>query len=136
LVSYHIAADPDAMFNSLRSALRRYIGEVGALPPIWSPTQTSGYEICERDAPLTYHHLTPRARVPKCKRHPGSSLLNLVARLCRPCHFASHGYYTVELLLAREDVQKWKKRASKQRRGVRRGLLLNAHMLTPRAACS
>ncbi len=30
-------------------------------------------------------------------------------------------FYTVELLLAREDIQKWRKYAAKQRFGVRRG---------------
>jgi hypothetical protein len=49
----------------------------------------------------------------------------------RPCHTFVHSverietlarsYYTVSLLLEREDVQKWKKYAGKQRWGVRRG---------------
>ena len=30
-------------------------------------------------------------------------------------------FYTVELLLAREDIQKWRKYAAKQRFGVKRG---------------
>lgn len=30
-------------------------------------------------------------------------------------------FYTVELLLGREDIQKWQKYAAKQRFGVRRG---------------
>ncbi|KAG1750624.1 uncharacterized protein EDB91DRAFT_1045886, partial [Suillus paluster] len=51
--------------------------------------------------------------------------------LCRPCHSAMHyvasndelaqGFYTVDLLLSREDMLKWRKYASKQRWGVKRG---------------
>jgi hypothetical protein len=33
----------------------------------------------------------------------------------------ARSYYTVSLLLEREDVQKWRKYAGKQRWGVRRG---------------
>lgn len=46
-----------------------------------------------------------------------------------PCHTMVHRvasteklareFYTVELLLGREDIQKWKKYAAKQRHGVR-----------------
>lgn len=49
----------------------------------------------------------------------------------RPCHSMVHSvarteelakeFYTVDLLLAREDVVKWKNYAAKQRFGVRRG---------------
>jgi len=52
-------------------------------------------------------------------------------RFIRPCHTAVHNvargeelarhYYTVELLLEREDIQKWQKYAAKQRFGVKRG---------------
>jgi hypothetical protein len=48
----------------------------------------------------------------------------------RQCHTAVHNvatneelaqhYYTVELLLQREDIQKWGRYASKQRFGIRR----------------
>ncbi|KDQ09916.1 hypothetical protein BOTBODRAFT_36731 [Botryobasidium botryosum FD-172 SS1] len=133
LVSYGIAADPDSACDFLRSVLRDYVDEARAPPPAWSSTRTSECEICERDVPLTYHHLIPRSthtKVLKRKWHP-ESLLNSVAWLCRPCHSAVHGiatneelareYYTIELLLTREDIQKWKKYASKQRWGVRRG---------------
>jgi len=49
----------------------------------------------------------------------------LLKFLLRPCHSAVHhvasnedlarSFYTVELLLERDDVQKWKKYASKQK---------------------
>lgn len=49
----------------------------------------------------------------------------------RPCHSAVHhvasneelakSLYTVELLLEREDVQRWRRYAAKQRFGVKRG---------------
>ena len=52
----------------------------------------------------------------------------------RPCHSAIHGmmrnevlarsYYSVELLMTREDVQKWAKYASRQRWGTKRGWLI------------
>ena len=54
-----------------------------------------------------------------------------VVSTLRPCHTFVHSvepneklarsYHTVSLLLKREDIQKWKKYASKQRWGVRRG---------------
>lgn len=75
-------------------------------------------ELCERTAlPLTEHHLVPRARHnKKVKRDLGKDR-NKVAMICRPCHNQIHdlftekelerSFYTIELLLANEDVQKW-----------------------------
>ncbi|OJT05242.1 hypothetical protein TRAPUB_3980 [Trametes pubescens] len=67
------------------------------------------------------------ASAPKCsmaERH-------LILCIHRPCHTAVHHvatnevlakeFYTIELLLAREDIQKWRRYAAKQRFGVRRG---------------
>ncbi|KAI0631865.1 hypothetical protein C8Q77DRAFT_1061552 [Trametes polyzona] len=133
LVSCGISEDDESATAFLRRVLKDYIGEACAPPPVWSKTRTKEWEICEREVPLTYHHLIPREvhnKVLKKKWHP-EAMLNSVAWLCRPCHSAVHHvasnevlakeYYTVDLLLAREDIQKWRKYAAKQRFGVRRG---------------
>ncbi|KAI1787219.1 hypothetical protein LXA43DRAFT_1076263 [Ganoderma leucocontextum] len=133
LISCGLTDDPDAATMFLRKVLKRYVVETCAPPPVWSKTRTTECEICEREVPLTYHHLIPREvhdKALKQKWHP-EAMLDSVAWLCRPCHSAVHGvasnevlareFYTVELLLAREDIQKWRKYAAKQRFGVRRG---------------
>ncbi|TDL23483.1 hypothetical protein BD410DRAFT_162826 [Rickenella mellea] len=133
LISYGMADDRDSAIYSLRKVLEVYVDEACAPLPPWSSTRTNECEICERAIPLTYHHLIPRSvhdKVLKRKWHP-ESMINSVAWLCRQCHSAVHGvasneklareYYTVELLLGREDIQKWKKYAAKQRYGRRRG---------------
>ncbi|OCH91230.1 hypothetical protein OBBRIDRAFT_544041 [Obba rivulosa] len=133
LISCGIADDSDAALSFLRKALADYIADAAAPPPVWSKTRATECEICEREIPLTYHHLIPRqvhAKVLKKGWHP-QAMLNSVAWLCRPCHSAVHqvasnevlarSFYTVELLLEREDIQKWRKYAAKQRWGVRRG---------------
>ncbi|PFH47855.1 hypothetical protein AMATHDRAFT_151078 [Amanita thiersii Skay4041] len=133
LVSYGITTDAEEAVRFLRRVLQGYVEEACAPPPVWSSTRTTECELCEREVPLTYHHLIPRsthAKVLKRKWHP-ESMLNSVAWLCRPCHSAVHhvarneelakDYYTLELLLQREDIQRWRKYASKQRWGVRRG---------------
>ncbi|EPQ53041.1 hypothetical protein GLOTRDRAFT_79058 [Gloeophyllum trabeum ATCC 11539] len=133
LVSYGICSDDDSAVRWLRKVLLDYVKETCAPPPVWSTTRTKECELCGREVPLTYHHLIPRsthAKALKKKWHP-QDMLNSVAWLCRPCHSAVHraasnedlarSYYTLELLLEREDIQKWAKYASKQRYGVRRG---------------
>ncbi|KAI0368204.1 hypothetical protein BV20DRAFT_948558 [Pilatotrama ljubarskyi] len=133
LMSCGLVQDQESATTFLRKALREYVADACAPPPVWSKTRTNECEICEREVPLTYHHLIPREvhdKVRKKKWHP-ESMLNSVAWLCRPCHSAVHHvasnevlakeYYTVDLLLAREDIQKWRKYAAKQRFGVRRG---------------
>ncbi|KAI0707434.1 hypothetical protein C8T65DRAFT_531752, partial [Cerioporus squamosus] len=131
-----ISTDSDvdeAAVAFLRKVLRDYVAEACAPPPVWSKTRTTECEICERAVPLTYHHLIPREvhdKARKKKWHP-EAMLNSVAWLCRPCHTAVHQvasnevlareFYTVEMLLAREDIQRWRKYAAKQRWGVRRG---------------
>ncbi|KAK7018332.1 hypothetical protein R3P38DRAFT_2982249 [Favolaschia claudopus] len=132
LISYGLASDDAESHEFLRKILGDYLTETCAPPPVWSSTRTQECEICERRVPLTYHHLIPRsthAKVLKKKWHP-ESILNSVAWLCRPCHTAVHQvasnevlareFYTVELLLQREDIQRWGKYASKQRFGIRR----------------
>ncbi|KAF4622130.1 hypothetical protein D9613_009099 [Agrocybe pediades] len=133
LVSYDIVSDADDALVYLRKVLVDYLAQACAPPPVWSSTRTEECAICMREVPLTYHHLIPRsthAKVIKKGWHP-KSMLNSVAWLCRPCHSVVHHvaenedlarhYYTVDLLLEREDIQKWQKYAAKQKFGVRRG---------------
>ncbi len=52
---------------------------------MWFKTRTTECEICEREVPLTYHHLIPREvhdKARKKKWHP-EAMLNSVAWLCR-----------------------------------------------------
>jgi len=128
LTSYSLFGDADDCLRFLRKALSDYLTEATAPPPVWKQTRTEECEICERSwVRLTYHHLIPRsvhAKVLKKKWHP-ESMLNSVAWLCRACHSAVHhvasnedlaqSFYTVDLLLERDDIQKWKKYASRQK---------------------
>ncbi|RXW18832.1 hypothetical protein EST38_g7033 [Candolleomyces aberdarensis] len=85
LISYGQAEDTDDAVKFLRKALESYIEQATAPPPIWGSTRTKECEICERDVPLTYHHLIPKsthAKVLKKGWHP-ESMLNKVAWLCR-----------------------------------------------------
>ncbi|KAJ7738260.1 hypothetical protein DFH07DRAFT_85835 [Mycena maculata] len=133
LVSYGIVSDAEASQTFLRRVLAEYLTDVCAPPPVWSSTRVKECEICEREIPLTYHHLIPRsthAKAVKKKWHP-TGMLNSVAWLCRPCHTVVHqvatneelalNYHSVDLLLQREDIQRWGRYASKQRYGPRRG---------------
>ncbi|KDR71836.1 hypothetical protein GALMADRAFT_159230 [Galerina marginata CBS 339.88] len=133
LISYDIVPDADDALKFLEKALGDYLAHACSPPPVWKSTRTNECAICSREVPLTYHHLIPRsthAKVLKKGWHP-KSMLNSVSWLCRPCHSAVHSvargeelaqhFYTVELLLQREDIQKWQKYAAKQRFGVRRG---------------
>ncbi|KAK2459523.1 hypothetical protein APHAL10511_008465 [Amanita phalloides] len=85
LIAYGITSDAEESLAFLRGVLTDYIQEACAPPPIWSSTRTTECEICQREVPLTYHHLIPRsthAKVLKRKWHP-ESMLNSVAWLCR-----------------------------------------------------
>lgn len=151
MIAYGITSDTDESISFVRRVLRDFVQDACAPPPVWSYTRTVECEICEREVPLTYHHLIPRStheKALKRKWHP-ESMLNSVAWLCRcvslrhiirsktltlvnrPCHSTVHhvasnddlaqNYYTIELLLQREDIQRWRSYASKKRFGVRRG---------------
>jgi len=133
LASFGVPDAVDTASQLLSKVVEDYLSEACAPPPVWSRTRTTECEICEREVPLTYHHLIPRevhAKVLKKKWHP-ESMLNSVAWLCRPCHSAVHhvasneelarSLYTVELLLEREEIQRWRRYAAKQRFGVKRG---------------
>ncbi|SPQ24699.1 f7094fab-6c9e-48ed-94bb-b51fef505c2a [Thermothielavioides terrestris] len=101
-------------------------------PPRSTRAQATACELCARAwVPLTYHHLVPRMVHEKAVRrgwHRAGDLQN-VAWLCAACHrfvhrFRGHEelareFYTVERLLAAEEVQRfvgwvgrvrWKKR--------------------------
>lgn len=85
LVSYRLAEDVDGVVDFVRKVLGDYAEDACAPPPVWSATRTSECEICEREVPLTYHHLIPRSthtKALKKKWHPESQL-NSVAWLCR-----------------------------------------------------
>ena len=85
LTSSGIAEDSDDALAFLRRIVEDYYAEVCAPPPMWSKTRTKECEICEREIPLTYHHLIPREvhnKVLKKKWHP-EHMLNSVAWLCR-----------------------------------------------------
>lgn len=85
LISYGFASDTDEARIFLRKALSDYIEHACSPPPVWSSTRTTECEICEREVPLTYHHLIPRSthkKVLKKGWHP-ETMLNSVAWLCR-----------------------------------------------------
>ena len=85
LTSCGICEDSDSALTFLRKVLEDYVSEACAPPPVWSKTRTTECGICEREVPLTYHHLIPRethAKVLKKKWHP-EAMLNSVAWLCR-----------------------------------------------------
>ncbi|KZW00266.1 hypothetical protein EXIGLDRAFT_639669 [Exidia glandulosa HHB12029] len=133
LVAYGIVDDRDDALKLLRNAIDTYLQEACAAPPVGKQTRLAECEICEREIPLTYHHLIPRSvhnKVLKRGWHP-QERLNAVAWLCRYCHSTVHRlasnedlaryFYTVDLLLAREDIQRWRAWAGRQRYGKRRG---------------
>ncbi|CAK5267722.1 unnamed protein product [Mycena citricolor] len=132
LHAYAICA-PDETPTFVRKVLTDFIEDASAPPPVWGSTRCTECEICEREVPLTYHHLIPRSTHDKVRKkgwHP-EAMLNSVAWLCRPCHNVVHRtaknedlarhLYTIPLLLEREDIQRWGKYASRQRFGIRRG---------------
>lgn len=83
---------PDLAAQSfLFAVLEAYIPLARESPPAWSSTRTIECEICEREVPLTYHHLVPRtvqARALKRRWHE-DGVLNSVAWLCR-CVLYTH----------------------------------------------
>lgn len=124
LSSYGLIQDESDLDRFLEPALSTYVTAVSSPPPEHTPavmaSRPDGCEICQREhLPLTYHHLIPRqvhAKVLKRGWHKEWEL-NKVAWLCRACHTFVHKIgsnellarelYSVDLLLEREDVQKW-----------------------------
>ncbi|KAF3394035.1 hypothetical protein F1880_005283 [Penicillium rolfsii] len=119
---YGLIPDANDLPEFLSPVFSEYTTSVTSAPPVWSTTRTEACEICERDwIPLSYHHLIPRgvhAKVLKRGWHDEWTL-NSVAWLCRACHSFVHRmatneelareYYTVDLIMEREDVQDWAK---------------------------
>lgn len=104
----------------LLPALTSYLSTATAAPPATTATRTTACELCERSwIPLSYHHLIPRFVHEKAVKrgwHRKEDLQN-VAWLCGACHrfvhhFKNHeelarNYYTVELLLEEDEVQRF-----------------------------
>ncbi|CUS09685.1 unnamed protein product [Tuber aestivum] len=130
LINYDIVPDTDDVQKLISRVLSEYIDAACTPPPEWTGAggRKDTCEICERTGVgITYHHLIPKsthAKVLKRKWHP-EVMLNSVAWLCRSCHSTVHRcasnevlareYYTVALLLEREDIQRWRAYASRQR---------------------
>jgi hypothetical protein len=87
LTSYGILAPdaPESLLLFVQKTLDEYLQEACAPPPAWKSTRASECEICERDIPLTYHHLIPRSTHDKVLRRKwhSESIINSVAWLCR-----------------------------------------------------
>lgn len=129
LTSYNLIASPTDLTSFLARPLNAYITAVTAVPAAafehTARARASACELCVRDwVPLTYHHLVPRAVHDKVRRRGWHAewRLTSVAWLCRACHSFVHGiasneelareWYTVELLMEREDVRRWVKWAA------------------------
>lgn len=128
LVTYGlVAADPttDSPLPSSTEAflapiLTAYLESVTTAPPATQATRTEACELCGRTwIPLSYHHLIPRFVHEKAVKrgwHRREDLQN-VAWLCGACHrfvhhFRGHedlarDYYTVERLLAEDEVRRF-----------------------------
>ncbi|KAF2211106.1 hypothetical protein CERZMDRAFT_44140 [Cercospora zeae-maydis SCOH1-5] len=124
LVTYSLMMEPTDLDRFLEGPLNNYISSAVAPPPEHTPSlaasRPDGCEVCQREhLPLTYHHLIPRAIHAKAVKRGWHKEweLNKVAWLCRACHSYVHriasneelgkDLYSVELLMEREDVQKW-----------------------------
>jgi 5-methylcytosine-specific restriction endonuclease McrA len=82
--------------------------------------------ICDREMPLTFHHLIPRTTHEKyLKKGYTMKQLSTGVMLCRPCHSAVHkaedefslaaDWNTLEKILTHPDVIKWQNYAKKQK---------------------
>lgn len=112
-----LPASPEAF---LLPSLTDYITTATTPPPATRVTKTDHCEICGRWwIPLSYHHLIPRSvhdKVVKRGWHKKEDLQN-VAWLCGACHKFVHQfkgneelareYYTVDRLMAEDEVRKW-----------------------------
>lgn len=122
LITYGILTPPaEDITTFLAPILTTYLTTITTPPPPPSSTRskTTECEICGRDwVPLTYHHLIPRLVHAKALKRgwvEREEDLQAVAWLCRACHSFVHNlagheelarsYFTVERLLAREEVR-------------------------------
>jgi len=83
--------------------------------------------ICHRVMQLTRHHLIPRSTHEHFRKHPHPTVNDLYVDvyLCRQCHSAVHRFqnemtlaqefYSLELLLAAEGIQRWGEYAKRLR---------------------
>ena len=124
LCSYGLIEEPSDLNRFLEPVLNSYISAATAPPSEYTPSLSAsrppGCEICAREhLPLTYHHLIPRQAHDKAVKRGWHKEweLNKVAWLCRACHSFVHkvasneelakDFYDVELLMEREDVQRF-----------------------------
>lgn len=124
LVSYNLLQDHSDLDRLLEAILNSYLAAATSAPPEHTPSlaasRPDGCEVCDREhLPLTYHHLIPRQMHAKAVKRGWHSEWELakVAWLCRACHSFVHKiasneelareFYSVELLMEREDVVKW-----------------------------
>jgi hypothetical protein len=127
LLSYRLVEDAALAESLLLTVVSEYVAAAMAPPPVWSHTRREECEICERRVPLTYHHLIPREAHKKVLKRGwhNEDMLGSVAWLCRPCHSFVHKvasneelareWWSVERLLEREDVIRWRAWVGRQR---------------------
>ena len=115
--------EPSSIKNFLSPVYRDYVDAATRTPPSYDTgKRAAACEICEREwIPLTYHHLIPRQTHAKAIKRGWHEQWQLekVAWLCRACHSFVHRiagneelareWWSVELLMGREDVQSWAK---------------------------
>lgn len=93
LIAYGVIGDRDDALKLLRNTVDAFLQDACAAPAVGKQTRLAECEICDREIPLTYHHLIPRSvhnKVLKRGWHPAERL-NAVAWLCRcvPVRFHS-----------------------------------------------
>ena len=96
-----------------------------------SSQNTSSCVLCQRDLPLTFHHVIPRFVHKKrwVKKAFTAEQLQEGLWMCRPCHSAIHRfighadlarqYRTVADLLGHEQVHRYVLWSRKQRRSIK-----------------
>jgi|SRR6056300_1577619 hypothetical protein len=97
------------------------------------PERPSSCTSCERELPLTFHHLVPKKMHEKYavkQLHGEKELIHYGVWLCKDCHKKIHrtfshtelalNYYTLDALLQHTDFSKFVKWVSKQRKPVKR----------------
>ena len=86
-------------------------------------------ELCDREMPLTRHHLMPRAvHARMAKKGVARDIMERTCAICRACHNAVHhaesnmslatSFNTLELLQTHPSVAKWVEHARRSRRGT------------------
>lgn len=59
LIGYDLVVDDDDVEKLIVAVMEDYVDAVCAPPPVWVETRAEECEICERNVPLSYHHLIP-----------------------------------------------------------------------------